>query len=265
MRTCAPDQRIKIFFPDADGQPPALPHDGWLATYQAMNPDTRPPRRTYTIRTLRARQAEVDVEFVLHGATGPASRWAIDAKPGDRLQIVAPNRAYTDDPGGYEWRPPANLESLALIADETALPAIAGILEELAAKPNPPHTQAFLEVPTKADRIALATWPGLELHWLPREHLNLAPGEALVAAARNDIRVNASPRAVSQNALPDIDVDRDILWETTPAPSAGAFYAWVAGEAAAVKTIRQNFVVKRGWDRRSVALMGYWRLGKALD
>ncbi|MGV8584389.1 siderophore-interacting protein, partial [Pseudomonas aeruginosa] len=90
----------------------------------------RPPMRTYTIRALRAEQEEVDVEFVLHGENGPASAWATHARIGDRLQLAAPNRQYGDDPGGYEWKPPAGVRHILLIADETALPAVAGILEE---------------------------------------------------------------------------------------------------------------------------------------
>ncbi len=84
---------------------------------------------------------------MLHGETGPASRWAAHAKPGDRLQIVAPDAAFDADPGGYEWLPPDGVRQVLLIGDETALPAIAAILEQLALHPDPPRVQAFIEVP----------------------------------------------------------------------------------------------------------------------
>ena len=42
-----------------------------------------------------------------------------------------------------------------------------------------------------------------------------------------------------------------------------AFYAWMAGEAAAVKALRRAVVTDRGVDRRQVAFMGYWRRGQA--
>ncbi|HCJ0720825.1 siderophore-interacting protein, partial [Pseudomonas aeruginosa] len=104
MKTLAADQRIKIFFPDASGQPPSLPGGSeWYQAYRSVEPARRPPMRTYTIRALRAEQEEVDVEFVLHGENGPASAWATHARIGDRLQLAAPNRQYGDDPGGYEW------------------------------------------------------------------------------------------------------------------------------------------------------------------
>ncbi|MFR0656789.1 SIP domain-containing protein, partial [Pantoea sp. SIMBA_079] len=63
-------------------------------------------------------------------------------------------------------------------------------------------------------------------------------------------------------ALDDVDVDNDILWETAEAVPAG-FYAWIAGESAAVKTLRRLLVRGHGIDRSRVAFMGYWRLGRA--
>jgi len=41
------------------------------------------------------------------------------------------------------------------------------------------------------------------------------------------------------------------------------FCAWLAGEAAVIKTLRRHLVTGCGVDRRSVAFMGYWRQGRA--
>jgi len=106
MKTVAPDQRIKIFLPHGDGRPSTLPKDaGWYQAWRAVPPTQRAPMRTYTIRHLRAEKSELDVDFVLHGATGPASRWAIAATAGSPVQIAAPNRDFAGDPGGFEWKP----------------------------------------------------------------------------------------------------------------------------------------------------------------
>ena len=43
----------------------------------------------------------------------------------------------------------------------------------------------------------------------------------------------------------------------------GEFYAWIAGEAAAVKLARRMLVSECGVDRKRVAFMGYWRLGQS--
>lgn len=139
MTTLAPDQRVKLLFPAPDGSPPSLNNDlHWKAAHSALPPTQRPPMRTYTIRALRREALEVDIDFVLHGVNGPASAWATHAQVGDRLQIVAPNLAYDGDPGGYEWKPPQGVRNVLLVGDETALPAIAGILEQLAdTQPEP--------------------------------------------------------------------------------------------------------------------------------
>lgn len=258
MTSHAPDQRIKIFFPDSAGEPAKLPQEGWLNAWKVQDPARRAPMRTYTIRALRPDVGEVDVDFVLHGDSGPASAWATRARPGSKVQMVAPNARFAGDPGGYEWRPPVDLADVLLIADETAVPALAGILDDLAARPRPPRTLAFAEVPNDRDALALAHWPGLSLTWMPRE--GRAPGSLMVDAA-----IQAAPaRAGAGVAPPRVDVDRDILWDRATGASDG-FYAWVAGEAMAVRDIRDLLIRDRGLDRRSLNLMGYWRQGRVLD
>ncbi len=265
MATHAADQRIKIFFPDADGRPAALPKTpDWLAVWKGQDAATRSPMRTYTIRALRADAGEVDVDFVLHGEAGPASAWATRAATGETVQIVAPVRGFEGEAGGYEWRPPEGLRRLLLMADETGLPAAAGILEDLAAWPSPPPTEAILEVPLAADRIPLPSWPGLVIRWLARDSRgdHPAPGGLLVEAAEEAL---APARTRDEGeALEDIDVDHQILWERADATADG-FYAWIAAEAGAVKAIRHLLIRERGVPRSAVNLMGYWRLGQVLD
>ncbi|MBH9369480.1 siderophore-interacting protein [Pseudomonas aeruginosa] len=267
MKTLAADQRIKIFFPDASGQPPSLPGGSeWYQAYRSVEPARRPPMRTYTIRALRAEQEEVDVEFVLHGENGPASAWATHARIGDRLQLAAPNRQYGDDPGGYEWKPPAGVRHILLIADETALPAVAGILEELAGEAEPPVVEAFLEVPGEADILDLPAIPGARLHWLPRHQAGIHSrnGERMIEAARQARLPEREVAGGAAQELEDIDIDEEILWELA-SPESGSFYAWGAGESAAVMAIRRYLVQERGIDKRHLTLMGYWRLGKVFD
>ncbi|HHX5583632.1 TPA: siderophore-interacting protein [Pseudomonas aeruginosa] len=267
MKTLAADQRIKIFFPDASGQPPSLPGGSeWYQVYRSVEPARRPPMRTYTIRALRAEQEEVDVEFVLHGENGPASAWATHARIGDRLQLAAPNRQYGDDPGGYEWKPPAGVRHILLIADETALPAVAGILEELAGEAEPPVVEAFLEVPGEADILDLPAIPAARLHWLPRHQAGIHSrnGERMIEAARQARLPEREVAGGAAQELEDIDIDEEILWELA-SPESGSFYAWVAGESAAVMAIRRYLVQERGIDKRHLTLMGYWRLGKVFD
>lgn len=263
MRTDAPDQRIKLFFPDAAGRPSALADTpDWYARYKAQDVRTRPPMRTYTIRALRPEAAELDIDFVLHGDGGPASRWALAAAPGEPLQIMAPAADFTGEVGGFEWKPPAQPGHVLLIADETALPALAGILEALAARPSPPPTQAFVEIPDHGDTLPLARWPGLALEWLPRH--GQAHGAGMVAAAERAALPANATRQATPDRLADIDIEAQLPWERADSAAEG-FYAWVAGESAAVMAIRRHLIQTRGVDRKRLNLMGYWRLGRAME
>ncbi len=261
MKTEGPDQRIKVFFPLPGQDAPEVPSgEDWYARYRELADDQRPPMRTYTLRQLRAAQGEVDVDFVLHGETGPASRWAVHAQPGDRVVLLAPDADCAESSQGWEWKPPAGVGQVLLVADETALPAVAGILEELAAQVDPPRVLALLEVAGEGGAIALKAPPTAELVWLPRGQT--AYGQALVEAVQ--ARLAASP-VVAGDALDEIDVDVQILWEQSDAGVAGPFYAWVAGEAGAVMAIRRHLVRDCGLDRRALTFMGYWRQGRVLD
>lgn len=261
MKTEGPDQRIKVFFPLAGQDAPDVPSgEDWYARYRALADDQRPPMRTYTLRQLRAAQGEVDVDFVLHGETGPASRWATHARPGDRVVLLAPDAECAESSEGWEWKPPAGVGQVLLVADETALPAVAGILEELAAQVDPPRVLALLEVAGEGDALALKAPPTAELMWLPRGQA--AYGQALVQAVQARL---AASSVVAGEALDEVDVDAQILWEQSDAGVAGPFYAWVAGEAGAVMAVRRHLVRDCGLDRRALTFMGYWRQGRVLD
>ena len=100
MKMDAPDQRIKLLFPSLNGTPAALSAEGsWWDQAKAMDAEVRPIARTYTIRRVNVDAGEMEVEFVMHGTEGPASAWAAAAEPGNKLQIVAPNRDHREDSG----------------------------------------------------------------------------------------------------------------------------------------------------------------------
>ncbi|NIF27286.1 siderophore-interacting protein [Pantoea sp. Tr-811] len=264
MNTLAPDQRVKLFFPAPDGSLPILPNDlHWKAAHSALPSAQRPPMRTYTIRALRREALEVDVDFVLHGVNGPASAWASLAQVGDRLQMIAPNLAYAGDPGGYEWKPPKGVRNVLLMGDETALPAIAGILEQLADSQPGLAVEAFVEVPLESDCLALRHSPATRLHWLPRDLLQCEQGQAMQHAARE---LASLPQGQADTAvrLEDVDIDTRILWEQASA-AGSLFHAWVAGESATVMEIRRYLIKERGLPRECLTLMGYWRAGRSFE
>lgn len=276
MATHAPDQRIKLFFPspesDSEGGLDALfdiarlHEDDWYGAYRALPDAQRPPMRTYTIRELRPARAEVDVEFVLHGDNGPASRWAMHARPGDRLAMTAPVAGTSTAPVGFEWKPPRNVRRVLIVADETALPAAAGILEQLATHPDRPRVDALVEVPKGSDEQTLA--PGAQVRWLPRDAApGCSHGERLLRAMR-DLDLNQEIRALSDP--PDsADTDEEtpgngLFWEAASVDDSAPFYAWIAAETKVARGIRRYLVNECGLPKRYVTSMGYWCEGKVL-
>lgn len=268
------DQRIKLVLPDATGGYDHVPSGlDWYDQWRNLPDQHRNPIRTYTIRRVRPELREVDVDVVLHGPTGPAGRYAATCRPGTRGALMGPNALHPGPHGAIEFAVPDPGHPLLLVGDETALPAISRILEDL---PSSTCGHVVVEVPYAEDFTELTRPRGMELTWLAREggehgaHLVPAVRRAaddLLAGVRRPAEAVA-PTA-SAPALEDVDVDSEILWEVPlddvglPLPPQGDLYAWLAGEASTIKTLRRFLVSERGLDRRSVAFMGYWRQGRA--
>ncbi|MBB5158356.1 siderophore-interacting protein [Saccharopolyspora phatthalungensis] len=226
------DQRVKLIFPLPGQREPVVP-DG-ARPYQALRSlplEVRPKLRSYTVRAHRPEHGEFDVDFVLHGDTGPASEFAGRARAGDRLLVYAPNAECPAVQGrcGVEFRLDAVRDRVLLIGDETALPAIGNIL---AALPGGVRARVYVEIPDASDAQYLASAAQLELHWLPRH--DRRPGDALGSAIR-------------AASLP------------------GEWYAWLAGETGTVASLRRHLIDERGFDRAAVTFMGYWRHGRSED
>lgn len=260
------DQRIKLIFPNADGVIPDLgpldPEDmddpGWYGRWRAMPDATRPVFRTYTVRDVDRAECRLDVDFVVHGDTGVAGRWLNAARPGDEVYVAGPDGRSVFHESGIDFRP-GGATRLLLAGDETAVPAIAAICERL---PDDVTVRAFCEVPTTEDILDFTTGPRTEVTWLARhgaEH-----GAPLIEALDAFVRQNPGYLGQSQDAAPILDEgdDETILWDAAEGTDGG-FYAWLAGEAGAVKQLRRTLVTEHRVDRRSVAFMGYWRLGRA--
>ncbi|MDT3397716.1 siderophore-interacting protein [Streptomyces sp. B1866] len=255
------DQRVKLFLPHPYQDTPVVPTEAgeeWFAEWRAMDPAVRGIMRTYTIREQRHEPDELDIDFALHGtgpqtpapgvngraagrtaaprtadgrasdgraASGPAARWAARAEPGDRVVILGPVAA---DNAGVDFRPPPGTDWVLLTADETALPAVAGILTWL---PAGTRAKIWIEVPHPEDMRELPTDADAEITWLVRDS---------VRGSRTDLALDA----VRAADLP-----------------AGVPYAWIAGESATVRAVRRHLVRERGFDRRAVMFTGYWRQG----
>lgn len=155
-----PADHVKIFLPDpATGElaVPLLTADG------IRRPETGTViSRDYTPRAFRPATAdagpELDLDFVLHGTTAPATAWASAAEPGDTLVVAGPRGS----------RPaPTGMTRVILGADETALPAVARWIEQL---PEEVEICAFVEIGHDSDAVYLDPEQVHRAHviWLPK-------------------------------------------------------------------------------------------------
>lgn len=156
-----PDQQLKLLFPKPGGSAlvSASAEVGvWYQAYLAIPEAERPWMRSFTVRSLV--DGVLTVDFVLHGDNGPASRWAATAKVGDVIGRFGPSPEYA--------RPLGAADLLVFAGDETALPAIASLLELL---PASQRFRAFVEVEDPAEEQDV---PGVR--WVHR-----SAGEDLVS------------------------------------------------------------------------------------
>ena len=257
------DQRIKIVFPTRSNPLDTMPTGSdWYARWRDLPEDRRPPFRTYTTRYVRNELREVDVDMVSHDVLGPASDWIARAQVGDEVLIFAPTTAHSGVSYGIDFVPPARVDSILLAGDETAAPAIAAILEQL---PADASGVVALEVPHAGDIAYLPHHPGFEYRVGARDS---ADRHAHLVSSVTDAAARLAPSGRGAD-VEEVDIDTDILWEVPRTAKGGAalksarLYAWLAGEAGAIKALRRHLVAERGVDRRAVAFMGYWRVGRA--
>ena len=276
------DTRFKVLLPGPTGELPAIPevaedcYESWMSTPD----DVRSPMRTYTIRDVVRDGDDVRlvVDFVVHetttgGTAGPACRWALSAAPGDVIKVIAPHRS--TEYGGTEFDP-AGRSHLLLIGDETAVPALSRILEDL----GPGHTaRSSWRCPPARTSSTCRCRPGFELKWFPRNDDSC--GRRLVQEVRRHLGLPPSKDfdiLAELTTASDLDID---VWETPRYSSAGEdveaqlqsrslghdlddTYAWIAGESWLVKALRRSLVNELDVDRSQVAFMGYWREGVAM-
>ncbi|MGZ8804951.1 MAG: siderophore-interacting protein, partial [Microbacterium sp.] len=218
---------------------------------------------TYTTRLVRGDAREVDIDMVAHDVQGPASAWIARAVVGDEVLIFAPTTAHTGVSYGIDFVPPARTENLLLVGDETAAPAIAVILEQL---PREATGTVVVELPHPDDAAYLPQHPGFDYHVRARSGSNRRHTHLVPAAEEAAARLVPAGRG---SAVEEIDIDTDVLWEVPRTAKGGAalksapLYSWLAGESGAITALRRHLVAHQGVDRRAVAFMGYWRLGRA--
>lgn len=183
-----------------------LPTDGGVA------------RRHYTIRRFDREELRLDIDFVMHGSS-PATNWAHSVRIGDPLLAEGP-RGRTVINNRADWH--------LFTGDETALPAIAAMIESL---PAGVRAFAFVEVAGPEEEVAIETEARVDFAWLHRGGPPVAASAGLIGAVAS--------------------------FE----PPAGPGHAYIIGETATVRAQRQGLIA-RGFPKDRIAAEGYWRPGR---
>jgi NADPH-dependent ferric siderophore reductase len=147
------DAYINAYFPTAERP---YPPDFDPATAKQLPAEERPCSRRYTVRAWDATTGVLTLDFVVHGDSGAAGPWALNAKAGDVLHFTGPSGGYQPDPDA-DWH--------LLVGDESALPAIAASLAALRAGDL---AHVFVEVDGPDDEVPLECPGDLHLTWLHR-------------------------------------------------------------------------------------------------
>lgn len=115
------------------------------------------PVRTYTVRAFRPAELELDIDFVVHGDEGPATRWAQCAVTGSFLGFFGPSQPKITDYYA-DW--------YLIAADLSAMPIAEATLE---AMPKEARGVAVFEVPSHEDIREIAAPKDVEITWLVQE------------------------------------------------------------------------------------------------
>ena len=213
---------VRLLIPPRERKPvwPVIGSDGLLNWPQGEDALTV---RVYTIRAIDVERGLIDIDFVLHpDLATPAALFAQTAQPGDVIGMIGP---------GGDHIPEA--ETLMLVGDDTALPAISRILDSL---PANRRAEVLLEVDSPEDVLAF-DFPNVSIRWLFR-------------AGRP-----AGTTALLSGALRKID----------PSTLPEDIYVWAGCEFSDFKEIRK--IVRKEWGvpKERQLVVAYWRRGAEGD
>lgn len=220
-RFAADGLHVRLLFPPKGATPvwPTLGADGRIVW---PGGDDRLVSRVYTIRSLDAERGEIEIDFALHDhndSASPGACFGEQAQPGDLVGLFAPA-------GGEIPR----AQSLVLCGDDTALPAIGRILDEI---PSSVHARLFVEIDNPDCRYELRSGDNIELTYLYRQ-------------GRPAGTTGLLPEALSR-------LDADSLGEDT--------YFWAGCEFGDFVELRK--LARRIWKlpRERHLVVAFWRRG----
>lgn len=149
----------------------SLSEDDHIKLFLGGAPDAngKPAMRDYTPRNWDKTAGTFDIEFALHDDPGPATAWAINAQPGDHIEIGGPRGSVVVG-DGYDW--------YWLIGDEAALPAIGRFMQT---RPQA-NIHATIAVADADERITLPSSQSHTTQWIYRPALLATDPEPILNA-----------------------------------------------------------------------------------
>jgi len=213
--------RVTVEGAELDGFTSRGPTDHVKLSFDAGDGSSETATRDYTPRAFRpagdGRLPQLDIDFYSHASGGPATRWARGAVVDDVLTVRGP-RASRLVPDG--------VGRVILVADETALPALARWIELL---PETVEILGIVELGNESDAA-----------YLEPAHVNRARVVWL------DKRSGALERSVRNVGT---------LGDDT--------YVWAAGETTGLIPIRRYLRRECAMPAHRVKVDGYWKRGEA--
>lgn len=202
---------------------PQWPTVGSNGLAQWEDPERRPSLRKYTVRSLDVAAGSLDIDFVLHTDAGPGSALAETAQVGAEIGVIGPGGGGLVEADWYFFA-----------GDETALPAIARMLEHL---PVQARGKAFIEVADQNEVQRLECQADIEVTWLYRNGAAAGTTSLLIDAVRS-------------TALPD---------------DGSSVYVWAGCEFATFRQIRSYCRSELGLTKDEHLVVSYWNRGNSSE
>lgn len=213
----------KIFIPQGNEKDIIIPTIDFATHKWIMPENSIPPKvRTYTHRAIDLDAKTMTIDFAVHEGESVACRWAINAKPGDKLGMMMK----------LQSKPilPLERSTYLFVADPTAIPVTAVYLSQL-----PKNSKAIViaEVFSEADHYPFQTQAEVDIHWV----YNQTP--------KNGSKL--SDFLISHPSIKQIKNNR---------------FAHIAAEFTTVKKARSYLRETLGWSREECYATSYWQIGR---
>lgn len=207
------------------GRTPVWPHLSQTGAVVWPEGDDELIRRVYTIRYGNVQRQEIELDFVMHeGDHMPGAHFGATAKAGDLVGIIGPG-------GGVV---PVEVDACVFAGDETALPVISRMVEEL---PAGKKITVYAEVADENERQDIKSSADVNWTWLYRN------GKA------------AGTSGLLEQALRQHDWSKD----------SDSRHVFIACEKGEVRQIKKFLSDEAKLPKNDFRTAGYWVLGEGDD